>query len=933
MKNTEDFQVLGNMRRLNSNEYNLNTQLGYISLNAPIPTDQVLFVSFNGTINGQPFQVGEFSDDVPANGLNSNVLFLKMLKSSVLRTNVGTRPYPAWDLMMKNIYNIGYGLDPQGFFLDIKYESGTSAGKINYLQSGPVKNIPLIQVLNVDRLTNNTAPNPDNLFDYVEGLTVRSDRGMIIFPVLEPFGSHLSKKLNDDPELVDQYVFQPLYDGTVQDAIQKYPQLNRFTFEGFYTSAGGGTEIQLNTFNLSSESVTVKVGGRTLARDVDYQIDEFGGKITFLNTAVLSSGQDIEVCFESSSLYQVQTKILSGARAEFNPSQDLLLGATIMNLKEQPFNQKTILGEEPVSNTLWGLDASLRKESDYVTKMLDKLPLITTKQTSTFDAAVEVAQFIPGQPRIVRNREERGIVYLDDFEAAATPYSLMGLLRWKLAAFLKMSPENWTSTTRPSFTLIPGPKTTAGPSSPGTRSTRFSTRQHVTKSRKQIRPITTPVRFAPMKFSPKATRAFGQNIQTTFDLRFEPQKRGPYNYQTDADKLRANDGSFTNPEENWGGITREIDVNNDFEATNIEFLEFWLMDPFMDDPNHEGGEFYINLGLVNEDLLDDEGLSQEHGLPGANDTNTVVQESPYGQIPIGNPPTQNFSNIADDRVAQDVGLDGLSSTEERDYFKTDYLDKLQGVLSPTAYQEALEDPSSDDFLHFREDTFKNITAGILQRYAKFNGLEANSPIGNNTINFTRTGTQAPDTEDLNSNGSLNFAEQYWEYRINLNPNEMTRGQNFIVDKIDTAVVINGVNVPVTWYQFRLPLTAGRPVNGITNFKTISFMRMYMTGWQEEVILRMTEFQLIASQWRRYSGDLTEPGVVLPNPEPPYTDFELGSVSWEENSQKLLSTTSFLPALSSKPSMGVQPPVSCRMNALLCSKPVTWKTATPVAYSR
>lgn len=892
MQNTADFQVLGNMRRLNSNEYSLNTQLGYISLSAAIPTDQVLFVAFNGTVNGQPFQVGEFSDDVPSNGLNSNVLFLKMLKSSVLRTN----PYPAWDLMMKNIYNIGYGLEQEGFFLDIKYESGTSAGKINYLPDGPVKNVPLVQVAGVDRLTNHTAPNPDNFFDYVEGITVKSDRGLIIFPVLEPFGSRLADQLDNDPEFVDKYVFNPLYDGTVQDAIQKFPQLNRFTFEGFYRSAGGGTEIQLNTFNLSSESVTVKVGGRTLSKGVDYQIDEFGGKITFLNTAVLSSGQEIQVCFESSALYQVQTKILSGARAEYNPSQNLILGATVMNLKEQPFTQKTILGEEPVSNTLWGLDASFRKESDYITKMLDRLPLITTKETSTIDAAIETAQFIPGQPRIVRNQNERGIVYLDDFEAAANPYSLQGLLRWKLASF----PEDESGEIEIYDPTVFYTEPTARNFSRAKLAWYQIDQIFYQTARNEIPESNLSDNYTrqvrPNEIFPTATRAFGQNIQPTFDLRFTPKIRGPYNYQTDPDKIDASTGEFVNPKESWAGITREMDVNNDFEATNIEFVEFWLMDPFMDNPNAEGGDFFINLGLVNEDVLDDESLSQEHGLPGATDTSTVVQPTPYGVVSVGNPPTQNFSNIPEDRVAQDVGYDGLDNASERDSFKVDFLDKLQSYLNPTVFQALQEDPSSDDFIHFRADTFDGDRVDILTRYDKFNGLERNSPIGDNTLNFTRTGQQNPDTEDLNGNGSLNFAEQYWEYKISMRPEDLERGQNYVVDRIDTTITTNGVTVPVTWYQFRVPLTTGRPVNGITNFKTISFMRMIMANFNEDITMRMTEFQLIASNWRRFADDLSEPGVILPNPEPPFTDFELGTVSLEENSQKLPFNYSLPPGI-------------------------------------
>ncbi|MEZ4776875.1 MAG: cell surface protein SprA [Bacteroidia bacterium] len=875
MANTEDFQVLGNMRRLNPNEYTVNNQLGYISLNSPIPTDQVLFIAYNFTLNGQVHQVGEFSDDVPANGLNSNVLYLRMLKSSVLRIN----PFPAWDLMMKNIYSVGYGLQRDGFFLDIKYESGTSAGRINFLPTGAVANRPLIQVMELDRLTNHTSAGPDNYFDFVEGITILSDKGLVIFPVLEPFGSHLATKLNNDPDAVATYVFQPLYDDTQQGAIQNHPELNRFTLEGYYRSSSS-SEIPLNTFNLSEGSVTVTAGGRTLSEGSDYQVDYYGGKVTIINPSILTSGQDIAVSFESNSLYNIQTKTLLGSRAEFSPSDNLQLGATILNLREQPFNQKTTLGDEPLNNTLWGLDASFRRESPLLTKLIDRLPLISTKETSTIDAAAEFAQFIPGTPAINKTQTEKGIVFLDDFEAAATPFGLQGTQRWKLASF----PEGNTKIFNPEYAGEP-------------LSTNFTRAKlawyQIDQAFYQRFGIKFPEedlsnnytrQVQPFELFPTAKRAFGNNIQNTFDLHFNPNTRGPYNYEYRESRLRSADGTFVRPEDNWAGIMREIDVNNDFEATNVEFVEFWMMDPFMDNPNHKGGEFYVNLGLVNEDILTDESLSRENGLPGAGDPGNL-QETPWGRIPIGNPPVNAFSNNPDDRIAQDIGFDGLNDEAEAIFFSR-VLDSLRTFLSPAAMAQLEADPSTDNFKHFRDDSYEADEAGVLERYKDFNGLENNSPVGQDNRNYTVQATQLPDNEDLNNNGSLNFAEQYWEYRIKLHPDSLQRGMNFVVDKItDTVNTAQGVNTPVTWYQFRIPLNTGRPVNNITNFKTISFMRMYMTGFQEEVITRLTEFQLVSTQWRRFSGNLNESGIATP-PEPPFATFELGSVSLEENSQKL-----------------------------------------------
>jgi cell surface protein SprA len=879
--NTEDYEVIANMRKLQSNEFTFNSALGYISLNTPIQTDQVLFVSYRYTLNGQVHQVGDFSNDEPANAENTNVLFLKMLKPSVLRVD----PYPAWDLMMKNIYQIQYGINRDGFFLDIKYESGTSAGKINYLPSGPAEDKPLIQLLNIDRLTNHTAPGPDNFFDYIEPYTINPQRGLVIFPVLEPFGNHLAGKLDNDPEAVEKYVFNELYDNTQASARQNGPQY-RYSLEGYFRSENN-SEIPLNTFALAEGGVTVRAGGRLLVEDQDYTVDEIGGKIIITNPSILTSGQDIQVSYESSSLYRLQNKRLLGTRVEYSPAQDLALGATILNLSEQPFNQKTILGDEPVNNTLWGLDASLDKESPFLTKLIDKLPLISTKEVSNIRGTAEFAQFIPGAPKAIRNQEDRGIVYLDDFEAASTPFTLMGWQRWEMASF----PEG-------NDRLFDPREVYTSPIAENYSRGKFNWYQidqiyyNAWRSRipdeDQSNNYTRQI--LPLEIFPTATRAFGNQFQFTFDLRFDPTRRGFYNYQSDPNRIASN-GRFSSPEENWGGIMRSIDVNNDFEATNVEFLEFWLMDPFDPtdgNPNSTGGEMYFNLGLVDEDVLPDGRTFREHALPDTENpaSSDIPDTTFWGPIVNDIPPAETFANDTEARKLQDVGLDGLPSEKESVFF-AGIVDTLSQFLTTQALAAFLEDPSSDDYTSFKDPAYDDDDAPVLIRYSQFNGMEGNSPTAEETGGESLQSTNEPDVEDTNENGSLNQSEQYWEYRIRLHPDSLNPGSNYVVDKITTDDIPAGNGTTsVTWYQFRIPIKSGRAVNGISNFQSINFMRMYMTGFSEEVIARMTEFQLVSSQWIRYSGELAEENVVITPIEAEETTFELGAVSYEENSQKL-----------------------------------------------
>lgn len=898
--NTLDFELAGNLRRLEPNEYILNSQLGFLSLNSTLGPDDVLFVAYNYTVNGQSYQVGEFSDDVPSDGLNSNVLFLKMLKSSVLRPVNEGKPFPMWDLMMKNIYRLdGFGIKQDGFFLDVKYESGTSAGKINFFPEGALKNKLLLQVLNLDRLTNHTAPGADNYFDYIEGRTIVSDRGLVIFPVLEPFGSHLARRLNN-PDDSAKYVFQPLYDDTQPGAIQNFPQLDRFVIEGYYRSSSGN-EIPIPAFNLSQGSVIVKAGGRTLIEGQDYTVDLIGSKIILTNESILSSGQQVEVSFESASAYNLQNKTLVGTRIETDFSQNFRLGLTLLNLNERPFDLKPTPGNEPISNTLWGLDMTLRHQSDFITRLLDKLPLLETKQTSRIDASAEFAQFIPGQPKSVKLQDGGGSLFIDDFEGLENAIKLESPLPWKLASY----PEGGRLDDPEKDPINLG-NTLSLPVAKGFTRAKlawYSIDQSFYFSNSDFARLEIPEddftsnftrQVGPNEIFPQASRPAGQNFQRTFDLRFLPAERGPYNFQANSVKLNR-DGTFKDPKENWAGIMREVQgVNNDFQAANVEYIEFWMMDPYADIPGHKGGKMYLNLGLINEDVLPDQSLSRENAIPRGNDPSDLllIDSTQWGRVSRGNPPTDNFTNDPEDRKAQDIGLDGLDDAAEAAFYNSKYrfLDNLKNAVDPTSPRlAALElDPSSDNFKHFGEGEFNDRTAGILERYLDFNGLEGNSRIQTGGVDFSTQATNIPDNEDINENGSLNFAEQYWEYEVDMAPRSLIPGANYIVDSISGRYTsrITLQEGKVTWYQFRIPIKTGKAVNGINDFRSINYIRMYLTDFEEEVVLRLTEFQFISVPWIRYANSLRGDEQSTTPPEPPFAEFEVGSVSIEENSQKL-----------------------------------------------
>ena len=887
LRNGVDYEKVENMRLLRQEEFSFNEKLGYIMLNTQVQANQVLFVAYEYTINGEIHSVGEFSQDKPAS--ENPLLFLKMLKPSSVRPEFNNKPYPTWDLNMKNVYSIGgYGLRGDNFDLQIFYQSPTTNGDIRVLPESKVASIPLIQVTKLDQLTNNSTAQADNQFDFIEGVTVFSDRGMIVFPVLEPFGSHLVNAMDNVPEDSAKFAFPQLYRKTKMDAIQLHQDVDRYIFKGSYQSASS-SEISLNAINIAPGSVTVTANGRALTEGSDYNVDYTIGKVTILNQGLLTSGEQIKVDFETNTLFGIESKTMVGSRFDINVDEDIQLGATVLHLNERPLTNKILLGEEPVSNTIWGVDALIKKDSRLLTKIIDKLPLLQTKEISSVTGMLEFAQLLPGHPRAIKvkdieGEDEDGITYLDDFESAKTTFSLKGFRSWSLASF----PGDNGNNELVDLTGIDGNELSSG-------YTRAKLSWYTIDSKFFFNNpnIDFPdsnlsdhyMRIVnPKEVFPNRTLIAGDNLLPTFDLHYVPSERGPYNFNADPTRIDAN-GKFVRPEDSWAGIARRTSGNTDFEASNYEFLEFWLLDPFIyEHDKTNSGKLFLNFGKISEDVLPDNRRSFENGLP-ENGNFISTDSTAWGVVPEAPAPNLAFSNDREARPFQDVGFDGLANDNEATYF-SDFLDRVSTIgLTTNALDSLLNDPASDDYTYFLDPSLDK--QAILDRYKNFNNPEGNTPVDAIQNGLSVQGSPNPDTEDLNANGTLNTEESYWEYPINLSTEEMMRGRNFIVDEIRKEITLkNGTDTTVTWFQFRVPLSAGTPIGGIQNFKSIDYVRMYMTGFQDEVTLRFGEFQLVSTSWRTYKGYLGRDEEVTPI-EPPVdlTTFEIGTVNIEENGSR------------------------------------------------
>ena len=879
--NGTEYEEVESARLLDASEYTVNTKLGYISLKTQLQADEVLAVAYNYTYSdGKTYQVGEFSTDNPSSA--ASCLYVKLLKGITMSPDM-----PFWDLMMKNIYSLGaYSVQKEKFKLNIMYQSDTTGTYVNYLPEGAIANQILLRVLNLDSYDSNNQPHPDGIYDFIEGVTVLADNGKIIFPSVEPFGSYLRKKINNDA-IADKYVFQELYDSTLTVARQ-IAEKNKFKLEGEY-KASSGAEIQLGASNVARGSVKVTAGGAILTENVDYTVDYTSGVVTILNESIISAGTPVSVSLENQTAYNMQRKTMMGLDLNYQFNPNLMVGATIMHMSEMPLTTKTTMGDEAIKNTLWGVNMAYKGESQWLTNMFDKLPLLNLSKPSQISFNAEFAHLIAGH---YENKNTGGYSYLDDFESTQSNFDLSDPYPWQLSsvpyddgtpqlfpeAGLTNNIDYGKSRALLAWYTIDGLFTRKNSS---LRPKYITTKD---LSNHYVRAIETRELF------PQRQQSMSEsNTLTVLNMAYYPQERGPYNL--DADNINP-DGTLQNPEKRFGGMMRKID-QSDFETANVEYIEFWMLDPFIYDRQTTGGDLYFNLGEISEDILKDEKKFFENGLPIDGDT-SKVDYTVWGKVPKQQSTVYAFDNTAGARLLQDVGLNGLSSDEEKEYpAYQDDLNKLRQKLNAVTLHEMENDPlqlspffdpAGDKFHYFRGSDYDSQEVDILTRYKRYNGTEGNSKdINDSGERYSTSSKTVPDVEDINQDNTLNKNEKYFEYKVRITPQDTVVGENFIADKRTSSVrLADGTTESVTWYQFKIPVKQyQRRVGAINDFKTIRFMRMYMTGFKESVVLRFGTLQLVRGEWRSYEQDLSDPKM----PPAVKGKLEVSTVNIEENSDR------------------------------------------------
>ena len=866
-------------------DYTLNKLSGFVSLRRPLGAREVLAISYNYRGAGnETINVGEI------NRGGGDRIFLKMLKPKNVSTDNILFP-----ITMRNIYSLGVSnINRESLELELLFtEENIARNRL------PGRNSTLLQDLGLDRVDAQGALGSDNQVDFGTG-TLDAQNGLIIFPYLEPFGARIREVLEDSPASADdieRLVYTELYSERQRNASQSSKN-SFYQFNG--TNRGGSQDNFTLGIALVEGSVRVYANGVELQEDIDYQVDYTFGSITILNDRYTATGQDIRIEYEDQAFTSIEQKTFTGLRAEYDISNDIRIGGTFFRFSERPLDDKIRIGEEPISNSVIGFDANARVDTPFITRFLDWMPLIQTREASEFTFSGEFAQLRPGisetraVSRAVRNDElfpdeEQGLSFIDDFEGANIKINLLNANRWFLAAAPAAVPGYEPDRVFFEEDDFPGQPVATQDS----RLDRSDLRSKFSwySIPRNISTILDDVTFTPESEQVRVTDVFPgretqnpqEEIITTLDVYYDPTMRGQYNYNMDLKQLLDEDADRT-----WGGMTAVLPSGQeDFTQNSIEFLEFWVqpilpggqLPPGASIADYEG-QIYIDIGLITEDVIPNSKLNSEDGLA-LNPESLVLDNSnkPRSALPANPPPPEGqFSNT--NRELEDVGLDGLPNSggvngfDEQTVFApfVQRMRDLYGENSPE-FRRIEQDPSNDDYVFYGESAVQS--RPLHQRFHRLLGFQdGNTPLDQSD---KRAITNRPDTEGLVNPSTVALTNAYFQYQVDLNPADPSRLEidspgTFIVDRVP------GTRQQDRWYQVRIPLSEfKRKIGDINDFQNITYVRIWMSGYEQPFTLRFAALDFVGSQWRQ------DENINLASD--PNAELRISTINIEENSNR------------------------------------------------
>lgn len=699
-------------------DYIYHQYAGFISFKTSVQPSEAIAVAFRiegEAGSGNDLFYGEF--DQPNS--DSSHLVLKLVKPPTLQPSYKT----AWKLMLKNIYPInGRDIKQEDFQLDITYRIEGQDPRNDY------EGYKLLELFGLDKTDATGTGGPDGAFDWNPGITIYPSTGEIIFPVLEPFDD------NFPSELPDSLKFNLVYD-TTKTFAQQDRSKDKFTITGEFSASVSST-FSIG-FNVVENSVRVTLNGQQLKEGIDYIVDYNIGQITIRNDAALVPGADLKISYEQNDLFQLASKTLIGLRGIYEFSKNTKLGFSFLNLNQKTLSDKVRIGEEPLNNSIYGVDFETRLDLPFVTKALDQI--ISTRANSSWDLKGEAAYINPDpntKKSTIESDEKQSIAYIDDFEGAKRiiPISV-GYSSWKDLSV----PIDTTFNALEDLMAYKG------------KAFWFN-----------ILPSDVIVE----QIWPKKQVARENAQITALDFVYRPYMRGMYNMYPRIDE---------DPRQNWGGMMKILSTTaNNLVEENIEFIELWAK--IITAP--EDAKLYIDIGRISEDVIPNGALDTE-------DKN-------------------NNDNLDD---GEDLGLDFLRDGNE------------VGDSTLTG------DIAGDNFKLVQS------SVPIADDYLQINGTQGNGSL-------TDVG-RFPDTEDLDRNGTLDKLNSYFRYIV---PLDTSRENN--------PFIAGGGSTPQKWYQFRIPLKDFAEKIGDPSFSDIKYIRVWSTGVEEQIHLRITEFNFIGNQWQK-----------------------------------------------------------------------------------
>ncbi len=771
-------------------DYDFDAEAGILSLKTFVQPDQAIVVAY--TVQGR--DIGTFGTKTQRDG---RYLIMKLVKPRKVESSPSMKT--AWRLIIKNRYPVGGGgLRKENFNLMLQYELSGQSPVTTVLP----QNINLLTLFGLDRYVGDSGPGHDNTFDYLPSYTVDEARGEILFPVLKPFSSEWIqrnlKALNTElgfglsDEQIKQYAdslsFDMLYDTTSTGASRN--ERNRYTFTGTASSA---IQSKYNLgFNVVEGSVQVYVDGQLATPNVDYTVDYLSGTVTIKNSSYLVPGRNIQIKYEANDLFQLASKTLIGARGDVNLGKNALLGFTLMNLNQQSLSDKIRLGEEPISNTIMGIDGGINYELPFLTDALNLLPGIKTNEMSRFSLKGEYAYILPNpntRTSPIPQDRGKGVAYIDDFEGArqTIPISIAYSL-WKEASPPFYSPFLDTYPDGISIPSLSDPRII-----PDTSKMEYKARTvwfNIFQSDVSVMDI-----WGNRKKS--ATREEQQ--VPVLNFYFNPRERGSYNYSLNLDRILNQEFYKT-----WGGAQLILGTTaTNLLDQNIAFIEFWIKVV----NGQPTAKMFLDLGYISEDAIPNGILNSEDGLD---------SDDPNLKNGILNP------------AVEDVGMDMLRDEQERMMFKK-ILDHYKNL-----FPEFENDPSGDNWKQPPYAISGPLSTSVARLFIGCNGSEGSAG--------SEIGSRYPDTEDLNGNNNLDRFNAYFEYEIPLD-----------TSSLEFKKYVSGGGEK-GWYLMRIPLNEFQRQIGTPSLTNVEGMRLWISGATDEVLLRIAEFNLVGNQWEKKHRD-------------------------------------------------------------------------------